>query len=75
MIIASLLAVIISNLIVYCFVFLFSTDSYNRMKLYRLVLVMENLFITRAWGDLQRFMNIKAIFGIILSVIFWLANF
>ena len=75
MIIASLLAGIISNILVYSFVFLFRTDSYERIKLFRLVLTGEDLYIFKCWSELKRIMDIKAIFGILICVIFWLGNF
>ena len=75
MIIASLLAGVISNIIVYCFVFLFGTASYDRIRLYRLVMTGEDLYIFKAWSDLNKIMNTKVIFGIIICVIFWVANF
>ena len=75
MIIASLLAGAISNIIIYCFVFLFGTDSYDRIRLYRLVMTGEDLYIFKAWSSLNKIMNTKVIFGIIICVIFWMANF
>ena len=74
MIIASLIAGIVSNIIVCCFVFLFGTDVYERIRLYRLVMSGEDLFIFKAWAILKRVMNLKSIFGIVICVIFWLAN-
>ena len=74
MIITSLIAGIVSNIIVCCFVFLFGTDVYERIRLYRLVMSGEDLFIFKAWAILKRVMNLKSIFGIVICVIFWLAN-
>ena len=75
MIIASLIAGAISNIIVYCFVFLFEVASYDRIRLFRLVMTGEDLYIFKAWSSLNKIMNTKIIFGIIICVIFWLANF
>ena len=75
MILVCLLAGIISNIIIYCFVFLFQVGFYERLKLFRLVLTGEALYIFKCWSDLKRIMHIKAIFGILICIIFWLANF
>ena len=74
MILASLIAGAISNIIIYCFVFLFETDFYERIKLYRLVMAGEDLYIFKAWSSLQKKMNTKLIFGIIICVAFWIPN-
>ena len=75
MILASLIAGIVSNIIVYMFVFLFGTDTYERMRLYRLVMSGEQLAVYKGWTRINRINNCKVVFGIIISVIFWLGNF
>ena len=75
MILASLIAGIVSNILVYMFVFLFGTDTYERMRLYRLVMSGEQLAVYKGWTRIKRINNCKVIFGIIISVIFWLGNF
>ena len=75
MILASLIAGIVSNIIVYMFVFLFGTDTYERMRLYRLVMSGEQLAVYKGWTTINRINNCKVVFGIIISVIFWLGNF
>ena len=75
LIITSLIAGFASNIIVLCFVFLFCTDSFERMKLYRLVMMGHDLYIFKVWTKLKKNMNIKIIFGIIIAVIFGLFNF
>ena len=74
MLLASLIAGIISNIIIYCFVFLFEANFYERIKLFRLVMNGEDLYIFKVWSTLQKKMNIKLIFGIIICVVFWIPN-
>ena len=75
MILTSVIAANASNIIIYCFAFLFGVDSYDRMKLYRLVMTGHDLYIFKVWSDLQKIMKIKIIFGIIIISLFWLSNF
>ena len=74
MLIASLIAGVVSNIIIWSFVFLFGTDTYERMRLYRLVMSGEQLGVYKGWIRLKRIMNCKIVFGIIITIIFWLAN-
>ena len=75
MIVASIIAGIVSNLIVCCFVILFSTDVYERMRLYRCVMSGEDLYIFKAWDRLKRNMDRKCIIGVIVCLLFWFVNF
>ena len=75
MILASLIAGIVSNIIVYMFVFLFRTDTYERMRLYRLVMSGEQLAVYKGWSRIKKLNNSKVVFGIIISVILLLGNF
>ena len=70
----SLIAVIISNIIVYCFVFLFGTSTYQRKRLFRLVMMGERLIVDKAWKRLKRTMNFSFFFGFVIAMAFWLAN-
>ena len=70
----SLISSIVSNLLVYCYVFLFGTSTYQRKRLYRLVINGETLIVEKAWRRLKRTMNFSIIFGIIIAVIIWAAN-
>ena len=74
MLATSLIAAIISNLLVYCYVFLFETSTYQRKRLYRLVLMGEKLTVMKAWERLKRTMNFSILFGIIIAIIIWSAN-
>ena len=75
MIVTSLIAVAISNIIVYCFAFLFGTSTYQRKRLFRLVMMGERLIVDKAWQRLKRTMNFSFFFGFIIAMIFWAANF
>ena len=75
MILASLFASALSNVIVWCFVFLFGTDTYERMRLYRLVMSGEQLAVYKGWNRIKKVLGCKIVFGIIISVIFWIFNF
>jgi hypothetical protein len=70
----SILSSVVSNLLVYCYVFLFGTSTYQRKRLYRLVINGETLIVEKAWRRLKRTMNFSIIFGIIIAVIIWAAN-
>ena len=70
----SLISSVVSNLLVYCYVFLFGTSTYQRKRLYRLVINGETLIVEKAWRRLKRTMNFSIIFGIIIAVIIWAAN-
>ena len=70
----SLIAVLISNIIVYCFVFLFGTSTYQRKRLFRLVMMGERLIVDKAWQRLKRTMNFSFCFGFVIAMAFWLAN-
>ena len=53
MILTSVIAANASNIIIYFFVLLFGVDSYDRMKLYRLVMTGNDLYIFKVWSDLH----------------------
>ena len=72
--ITSLIAVVISDLLVYCFVFLFGTSTYQRKRLFRLVMLGESLIVDKAWERLKRTMNFSFFFGLIIALVFWSAN-
>ena len=74
MLVASLLSGIISNILISCYVFLFSVSVYDRMRLFRFVMKGEDLSIFKSWSSLENKMRIKAIIGIIISITFWVIN-
>ena len=57
----SLISSVVSNLLVYCYVFLFGTSTYQRKRLYRLVINGETLIVEKAWRRLKRTMNFSII--------------
>ena len=73
-IITSLIASITSDILVYCFVFLFETSTYQRKRLYRLVMMGERLYVIKAWARLKRTMNFSFFFGFLIAMGFWGAN-
>ena len=73
-IMTSLIAAVASDLLVYCFVFLFETSTYQRKRLYRLVMLGEGLIVEKAWGRLKRIMNFSLLFGFIIALAFWAVN-
>ena len=75
LIVTSLIASLISDILVYCFVFLFSASTYQRKRLYRLVMLGEKLIVDKAWGRLKRSRNFNFFFGFIIAIIFWSFNF
>ena len=74
MLVSSLLAGIISNILVSCFVFLFGVNVYERMRLFRFVMNGEDLRIFKAWSRLEKIMKVKTIIGIVICIIFWVVN-
>ena len=75
LIVTSIIASFISDILVYCFVFLFSASTYQRKRLYRLVMLGEKLIVDKAWERLKRTRNFNFFFGFIIAMIFWFANF
>ena len=73
--VVSILASVISDFIVYLFVFLFQSSNYQRKRLYRLVMMGENFTVMKAWTKLKRQMNFKLFFGFIIALSFWAINF
>ena len=74
LIVTSVISSIISDLIVYLFVFLFETSTYQRKRLYRLVMLGERLTVIKAWNRLKRIMNCSLFFGLVIVIIIWVAN-
>ena len=72
--VTSLIAAVVSDLLVYCFVFLFETSTYQRKRLYRLVMLGEGLIVEKAWRKLKRIMNFSLFFGFIIAFAFWISN-
>ena len=70
----SLIAAIASDVLVYCFVFLFGTSTYQRKRLYRLVMMGERLYVIKAWNRLKRTMNFSFFFGFLIAMAFWSTN-
>ena len=75
LIVTSLIASIISDILVYCFVFLFSASTYQRKRLYRLVMLGEKLIVDKAWERLKKSRKCSFFFGFIIAMAFWFTNF
>ena len=73
--VVSILASVISDVVVYLFVFLFQSSNYQRKRLYRLVMMGENFTVMKAWTKLKRQMNFKLFFGFIIALGIWGLNF
>ena len=74
MLILSIISAIASNLLIYNIVFLFGTSTYQRRRLYRLVMSGEQLIIMKAWAKLEKIMRCSTFFGMIIVIIIWAAN-
>ena len=74
MLLTSIIASGISDLIVYCFVFLFETSTYQRKRLYRLVMMGERLTVIKAWDRLKRIMNFSLFLGLLIVIVIWIIN-
>ena len=75
LIVTSLLASITSDILVYCFVFLFTASTYQRKRLYRLVMLGEKLIVDKAWRRLKKSRKFDFFFGFIIAMFFWFSNF
>ena len=65
----------ISNLTVYMYEWLFITSTYQRTRMFHLVMNGRQLHIIKAWNRLKKINLIKTIIGIIFCLIIWIINF
>ena len=74
-IIASIITEFVSNLLVYTYEWLFITSTYQRTRMFHLVMKGRQLHIIKAWNRLKKTNVIKTIFGVIFCLILWVVNF
>ena len=74
-ILTSILTEFVSNLLVYLYEWLFITSTYQRTRMFHLVMKGRQLHIIKAWNRLKKTNVIKTIFGVIFCLILWVVNF
>ena len=75
MIKVALLTAIITDIIMYILVFFFITSHYQRRRLFHLVIHGEQLSVIKGFERIQNNNCCWTTIGLILCLIFWLANF
>ena len=65
----------ISNLTVYMYEWLFITSTYQRTRMFHLVMNGRQLHIIKAWNRMKKTNLIKTIIGVIFCLIIWIFNF
>ena len=75
MLIASLISMIISNILMHLIIPFFSISFFERKKLYRYAEHGESLYVFKVYTNLVRKMKLKNIFAYIIIGIFWIINF
>lgn len=66
---------LVSNFMMYFFIIFFKSSTYQRTKLFRIVMDGGDLIVLKAFEEMMAVNDCSAVFGVILFCIFFIANF